>query len=162
MSNASLKCADECPGPQLCQDGVCECFWRYGLTGAACDQWTARAVLHITGRTLSLAIFLAAGLHTALVLTKATGYHRRRSRSILGACAPSRILCTLWSALAASAFGCAHFSFSLAASLSDVEVPSAFRMLRVTEGEVLPCNRGPNSISPQPTQADLALTASIP
>ena len=143
MSNASLQCTtqdvDECPGPQLCQDGVCECFWRYGLTGDACDQWTTRAVLHVTGRSLSLAIFLAAGLHTALVLTKVTGYRRRRTRSILGACAPSRIVFLLWSALAASAFGCAHFSFSLAASLSDVEVPihkeSAFRMLRVTEGE---------------------------
>ena len=85
MSNASLQCTtqgvDECPGPQLCQDGVCECFWRYGLTGDACDQWTTRAVLHVTGRTLSLAIFLAAGLHTALVLTKVTGYRRRRTRS---------------------------------------------------------------------------------
>ena len=131
-----------------CQvEGACECFWRYGLTGDACDQWTTRAAWHITGRTLSLTIFLAAGLHTALVLTKTTIYQCRSTRSILGACAPLRIICScfyipLWSALSASAFGCAHFSFSLAVALSNVEIPihkeSAVRMLRVTEGEVLP------------------------
>ena len=164
MSNTTLQCTsqDECPGPQLCRKGACECFWRYGLTGDACDQWTARAAWHVTGRTLSLAIFLAAGLHTALVLTKATGYQCRRTRSILGACAPSRILCTLWSALAASAFGCAHFSFSLAATLSAVEVPIPTRqsMLRVTEGElVLDHNPSPGpSPSAHPTPLIITLT----
>jgi hypothetical protein len=68
MSNATL-CAteDECPDAQLCQEGQCKCFWRYGLTGDACDQWTARAVWRITGRALCLAIYLAAGMHAHML-----------------------------------------------------------------------------------------------
>ena len=38
---------EECPDAQLCQEGQYECFWRDGLTGDACDQWTARAVWHV-------------------------------------------------------------------------------------------------------------------
>ena len=53
----------ECPDAQLCDEGQCQCAWRYGLTGDACDQWTARAVWRITGQTLCLAVYLAAGMH---------------------------------------------------------------------------------------------------
>ena len=141
MSNASFLCAteEECPDAQLCQEGHCECLWRNGLTGDACDQWTARAVWHITGRAISVAIYFAAGLLTARVLREAISYEWRRSRSIINRCTPSRTLGTLASCLLASASGCASFSFSLAIALSDEEIrtqgESNFRMMRVTEGE---------------------------
>ena len=101
MLNASLRCLaeEECPDAQLCQEGQCECFWRDGLTGDACDEWTARAVWHITGRALSVAIYFAAGLHTARVLSEAISYEWRRSRSIINGCTPSRTLGTLASCL---------------------------------------------------------------
>ena len=141
MSNASFLCAteEECPDAQLCQEGQCECFWRVGLTGDACDQWTARAVWHITGRAISEAIYFAAGLLTARVLREAISYEWRRSRSIINGCTPSRTLGTLASCLLASASGCASFSFGVAIALSDAEIrkqgESNFRMMRVTEGE---------------------------
>lgn len=143
MSNASFLCTakEECPDAQLCQEGQCECFWRYGLAGDACDQWTARAVWHITGRALSAAIYVAAGLHTARVLREAISYEWRRSRSIINGCTPSRTLGTLASCLLASASGCASFSFSVAIFFSDAEIRTQGernlreRMMRVTEGE---------------------------
>ena len=112
------------------------CDWRNGLKGDKCDVWTANTAWHVSSRTISLAIFLAVGLHTGTVLAKATGYQRRyrRTRSALGACAPSHMLCTLWSTLAASCFACAHFSFALA-SVCRPDVACA-RMRRMTEGEL--------------------------
>ena len=64
MSNATLcRTEQECPDAQLCHEGQCQCAWRYGLTGDACDQWTARAVWRVTGQALCLLIYLAAGMH---------------------------------------------------------------------------------------------------
>ena len=129
---------EECPDAQLCQEGQCECFWRDELTGDACDEWTARAVWHITGRAISVAIYFAAGLHTARVLTEGISYECRRSRSIINGCTPSRTLGTLASCLLASAFGSASFSFAVAIFFGDAESrqgESNLRMIRVTEGE---------------------------
>ena len=68
MSKVMLcRTEQECPDAQLCDEGQCQCAWRYGLTGDACDQWTARAVWRITGQTLCLAVYLAAGMHAYML-----------------------------------------------------------------------------------------------
>ena len=147
---------EECPDAQLCQEGQCECFWRDGLTGDACDEWTARAVWHITGRALSVAIYFAAGLHTARVLSEAISYEWRRSRAIINGCTPSRTLGTLASCLLASAFGCASFSFAVAIFFGDAEIETEsqsnfqFRVMRVTEGEGAGLEAHSPLLEPQP------------
>ena len=68
MSNATqCRTGQECPDAQLCHEGQCQCAWRYGLTGDACDQWTARAVWRVTGQALCLLIYLAAGMHAYML-----------------------------------------------------------------------------------------------
>ena len=78
MSNATLCTREqECPDAQLCHEGQCQCAWRYGLTGDACDQWTARAVWRVTGQALCLLIYLAAGMHAYMSHGETIGYFPR-------------------------------------------------------------------------------------